>query len=227
MRKHSLKQSFSFAGDGLLDSLKEEANLRIHLSAGALVLLWGEVLQLSALHRAVLVICIAVVIAAELFNTALEAVVDLCTQQIHPLARKAKNVAAGAVLVCALGAAGAGVLLLVPQAIQKLPELFTQAPQRSFLFWPGAILTVLGAGLLVLNAALRRTAAASAICALVAALCSFALHLHPTLLAATFAALSLLLTGYARTHNAHHTPLSVTAGLGLGSGAACILLSML
>lgn len=227
MRKHSLKDSFRFAGDGLIQSLREEANLRIHLSAAALVLLLAEVLALPLPQRASLVLCIALVISAELFNTALEAAVDLCTQAIHPLARKAKNVAAGAVLVCAIGAAGAGALLLLPGMVHHLPQLFIAAPRRNILFWPGAIITVLSAVLMVLNAALRRTAAASALCALVSALCAFALHLKPGWASALLAAASLILTAYARTHNAHHTPLSALAGLGLGGGAACIIISML
>lgn len=227
MRKHSLKDSFRFAGNGLIQSLREEANLRIHLCAGSLVLLFSEVLELSGAYRAILMLCIALVISAELFNTALEATVDLCTQAIHPLARKAKNVAAGAVLVCAIGAAAAGASILLPALLHQLPQLLAQAPQRTGYFGVGAVMLVLSTALMIGNAMLRKTASASSICGLVAAVCALALYLRPTWQAAALAVISLFLATYARIHNAHHTVLSALAGLGLGAGGACIIISML
>jgi diacylglycerol kinase (ATP) len=90
-----------------LRGLKEvagERNMRLHLLAGVAVGLVGTELPLPLASRLALHLCTALVIGAEAFNSALEALVDLQTTELHPLARRAKDVAAGAVLALAIGA---------------------------------------------------------------------------------------------------------------------------
>jgi len=77
------------------------------------VLVAGALLRLSPLGWAVVVLAIALVLAAELGNTAIVAVVDLASPDDHPLAKRAKDLAAAGVLVASAGAAAAGVLVLV------------------------------------------------------------------------------------------------------------------
>ena len=72
----------------------------------------GALLRLSIANWAILVLAIALVVAAELANTAIEAVVDLASPDLHPLAKRAKDVAAAGVLVASVGAAAAGALVL-------------------------------------------------------------------------------------------------------------------
>jgi diacylglycerol kinase len=79
---------------------------------GALVVVAGAVLRLAPLEWALLVLAVALVMTVELLNTALEAVVDLASPELHPLAKHAKDVAAAAVLIASAGAVAVGALVL-------------------------------------------------------------------------------------------------------------------
>jgi diacylglycerol kinase (ATP) len=105
--------SFRHALNGVLLSFKTQRHLRIHFVLAVLVLLAGFIWRLSRTELVVLVCVISLVIMAELFNTAVETVVDMITTDYHPLARVAKDVAAGAVLVAAVNALLVGVLLFL------------------------------------------------------------------------------------------------------------------
>jgi undecaprenol kinase len=91
---------------------RTQRNLRIHAALAALVVAAGALLRLPAASWALLALAIALVVAAELLNTAVEAVVDLVSPDDHPLAERAKDLAAAGVLVAALGAAAAGAFVL-------------------------------------------------------------------------------------------------------------------
>jgi diacylglycerol kinase len=109
-RSSSLARSFGHAVDGIAAGA-DERNLRIHLTAGAAVLSAAALLPLSVGEQLALVLCVGAVMAAELFNTALEAVVDLGVSTFHPLARRAKDAAAGAVLVLAVTSVVCGLCI--------------------------------------------------------------------------------------------------------------------
>lgn len=98
--------------EGIGYGVKTQRHLRFHLVAGSLAVVIGGVKGLTSGEWAVLAVLIGVVVAAELFNTALEAVVDLVSPEHHPLAKAAKDTAAGAVLVLAIAALAVGLLLL-------------------------------------------------------------------------------------------------------------------
>lgn len=95
-------KSFGFAAVGMVVALKEQQNLRIHFVAIILVILTGAYLGLTTTEWSVIALTIGFVISSELFNTAIEYVVDLASPQKHPLAKKAKDVSAAAVLCSAL-----------------------------------------------------------------------------------------------------------------------------
>jgi diacylglycerol kinase (ATP) len=103
-------RSFHHAFAGIVHATRTQRNLRIHLIAAAIVLAATLFLHLQRPYVIGLVIMVAVVLAFELINTALEAVVDLMTQVHHPLAQIAKDAAAGAVLVVAFAAVIVGYL---------------------------------------------------------------------------------------------------------------------
>ncbi|WP_055107426.1 diacylglycerol kinase family protein [Paenibacillus ihumii] len=103
--------TFRYAAEGIVSALKSERNMKIHLLAAIIVLLAAAYFRLPVRDVALLLIVIGLVIAAELVNTALEAVVDLVSPEWHPLAKAAKDAAAGAVLVTAIIAACVGGLL--------------------------------------------------------------------------------------------------------------------
>ena len=110
-------QSFSHAFRGLKVSLTEEQNLRIELLLGFISVLMGIYFHLSFIEWIVLFLTIALVIGSELFNTALENIVDLASPEIHPLAKKAKDAAAAAVLISSIAAAIVGIFLFLPKIL--------------------------------------------------------------------------------------------------------------
>jgi diacylglycerol kinase len=111
-RRHGLAASFGYAFAGLAAAWRTQRNLRIHAGLAVAVVVAGLLLRLTALGWGIVALAIGLVAAAELFNTALEAVVDLASPQDHPLAKRAKDVAAAGVLVAALAATAAGIAVL-------------------------------------------------------------------------------------------------------------------
>jgi len=107
-------RSFVHAWAGVTHALRTQRNAQVHLVAAAGALTLGVVLRISALEFALIFLAIMAVLVAELFNTVVEAVVDLVTREYHPLARVAKDVAAGAVLLCAMFAVVIGLLVFGP-----------------------------------------------------------------------------------------------------------------
>lgn len=106
--------SFKYAGEGIWSALRTEPNLKFHFIAAIIVFLLGEYFQISRFEWITLIIMIGVVLSLELTNTAIETVVNSFTEDIHPAAKKAKDVAAGAVLISALTAITVGVLVFLP-----------------------------------------------------------------------------------------------------------------
>ncbi|HNM27672.1 MAG TPA: diacylglycerol kinase family protein, partial [Saprospiraceae bacterium] len=96
--------SFRYAFQGLGDLFRSQVNARIHLAAVVVVAGAGIYFHISAMEWVALVLCMSGVIALEALNTALEYLTDLVSPDPHPLAGKAKDVAAAAVLIMALGA---------------------------------------------------------------------------------------------------------------------------
>lgn len=114
MRAHTLWESFGFALAGLRYAWRTQRNLRIHAAMTAAVIVLALLLRFDGLRWSILILTIAMVWAAELWNTALEALVDLASPSPHPLARIAKDVSAGMVLLCAIAAVLVGVALFGP-----------------------------------------------------------------------------------------------------------------
>ncbi|MEM1023438.1 MAG: diacylglycerol kinase family protein [Myxococcota bacterium] len=104
--------AFSVALEGIGSALQEQRHMRIHWLCTSAVLIVASGAGLSPSAQALLALCVAAVLGAELFNTALEAVVDLATPALHPLAKKAKDAAAGGVLVFSVGSFAVLVILL-------------------------------------------------------------------------------------------------------------------
>jgi undecaprenol kinase len=111
-RRHGVAASFGYAFAGLAAAWRTQPNLRVHAVLAVGVLAAGIVVRLAPLGWGIVALAVGLVVAAELFNTALEAAVDLASPQDHPLAKRAKDVAAAGVLAAALAAAAAGVAVL-------------------------------------------------------------------------------------------------------------------
>ncbi len=104
MKVRNLIQSFNYAIDGIVYSLKTQRNMRIHYSAAIFVLLISLFFNLSRIELLILFFAISLVIITEMINTAIEKTIDMFTSKYHPFAKIAKNVAAGAVLIASLNA---------------------------------------------------------------------------------------------------------------------------
>lgn len=94
--------SFKYAFNGIRDLLKSQINARIHLFFTILVIAGGFFFDISKVEWLICLLAIATVFAAEAFNTALEYLTDLASPDYHPLAGKAKDAAAAAVLILAI-----------------------------------------------------------------------------------------------------------------------------
>lgn len=104
-------RSFRYALEGFITAVTTERNINVQLCVGAAAVVAGLVIGIDAISWAFIVLCIGIVLFAELVNTALEAVVDLATQELHPLAKRAKDIAAASVFVLSLTAAVVGILV--------------------------------------------------------------------------------------------------------------------
>lgn len=129
MEVRKLIDSFNYAINGLLYALRTQRNMRIHFGFALLALLLSVFFDVSKVELLVLFLTISLVIIAELINTAVEAVVDLYTRRYHPLARIAKNVAAGAVLFSAGNAVIVGYLIFIDDLTPLTLHLFNQIRQ--------------------------------------------------------------------------------------------------
>ena len=119
-RATSLWKSFGHAAAGVAYVLKTQRNARIHAALAAAVVVLGLFLGLPRVEWAILVVTIGMVFVAEFVNTVVEAIIDLISPQIHPLARVAKDTASGAVLVLAVIAVVVGLLILGPPLYLRL-----------------------------------------------------------------------------------------------------------
>lgn len=109
----SFKRSFLFALQGFRTAVATERNIRVMLGGGAFAVCMGILLRIDALSWACVLICCGAVIVTELINTAIETVVDLVSPEFHPLAGRAKDVAAAASWTISLVAALVGIIVYV------------------------------------------------------------------------------------------------------------------
>jgi diacylglycerol kinase (ATP) len=118
--------SFEHAYHGWWHVLRTQRNAWIHAAFSTAVVLMALWLHLPLRDWAVLFLTIALVWVAEFINTAIEAVVDLASPELHPLAKVGKDVAAAAVFLAALASILVGLLLLGPPLLEKLKVLFVR-----------------------------------------------------------------------------------------------------
>ena len=111
MRPPSLLDSFNYAFEGIIHVLRTQRNMRIHFAIAVVVLVAALFADVTKLELIALLLAITFVLVAELVNTAIEAAVDVASTSFDPMAKLAKDIAAGAVLVAALNAVAVGYLV--------------------------------------------------------------------------------------------------------------------
>ncbi len=109
--------SFTYPIKGLRYAYRNEQNLAVDVGVALLVTIAGFIFKLNLVEWAILALTIGLVISCELINTAIEAVVDLVTEDYHPLAKVAKDTAAAAVFVFAIIAVIVGLIIFLPKVI--------------------------------------------------------------------------------------------------------------
>lgn len=113
-------RSFYFAFAGLAYFFHTQRNARIHAAIGTAACLLAFWVGVSRVEWALIVFTIALVLILEGLNTAIEAAIDLASPNLHPLAKAAKDLAAGMVLIAAIASVAVGLLILGPPLWRKL-----------------------------------------------------------------------------------------------------------
>lgn len=114
MKRRGLRQSFSAAAAGLVYAFISQRNMKIHAAAALSAVILGFIFDIQRWEWGFLSVAIFFVLTAETVNTAIEKTVDLITENYHPLAKLAKNLAAGAVLLSAINAVIMAFIIFIP-----------------------------------------------------------------------------------------------------------------
>lgn len=115
MPKNPFHKSLEFAFEGIWACIKKERNIKIHLCFTLITTICGFVFSINIYEWMICILLFGLVISLELVNSAIEAIVDLCSPEIHPLAKFAKDVGAGAVLISAIAAIIIGLMIFIPK----------------------------------------------------------------------------------------------------------------
>lgn len=111
MRERSWRLTFRHAWEGIVYAFRTQINMRVHVAATLLVAVMGYILHISVIDWLFVITAMALVLVAEMINTAIETTVDLISPEFHPLAKIAKDTAAGAVLMAAVFAVIVGCIV--------------------------------------------------------------------------------------------------------------------
>ncbi len=144
-RGPSLLDSFNFAFEGIIHVLRTQRNMRIHFLVAVVVLVTALATGVSKLELIGLLLSIAFVLIAEMLNTAIEGAVDVSTTSFDPLAKLAKDIAAGAVLIATMNAVAIGYLVFSGQLADRSTRLLdslANAPAKLTLI--ALVLTIIG-----------------------------------------------------------------------------------
>lgn len=109
--------SFKYAFEGIVSAFKKERNLKIHFVIAVVVIVLGALFKLHKLEWLILILTIGIMIVLELINTSIERTIDLITEDYHPLAKQAKDIAAAACLVFAICTVIIGLIIFLPKII--------------------------------------------------------------------------------------------------------------
>ncbi|MDQ2968567.1 MAG: diacylglycerol kinase [Actinomycetota bacterium] len=115
----SVVESFNYAIEGVIHVLRTQRNMRLHFAAAVAVIVVAVAVGVSKIELSVLLISIAFVLVAEMINTAIEGAIDAATTSFDPMAKLAKDIAAGAVLIASVNAAAVGYLVFAGKAADK------------------------------------------------------------------------------------------------------------
>ena len=117
MARSKFVKSFGYAFVGIAETFRVGFNIRVQLCFAVLAIVLGIAFAISPIEWAAIAICIGMVLGGECVNTAIEAVVDLASPEYHDLAKRAKDCAAGGVLVCAFASVAVAAFIFLPRIL--------------------------------------------------------------------------------------------------------------
>ncbi|MCW2923544.1 MAG: diacylglycerol kinase [Thermoleophilia bacterium] len=230
-----LIQSFNFAFEGVIHTLATQRNMRIHFAVAAMAMLASVGFGVTRVEFALILFAATFVIAAEMLNTAIEAAIDVATTSFNPLAKVAKDVAAGAVLIATFNAIAVGYLVFAPLvgdpsrrallAVRDAPVHITFVALVLTLLSVVALKVVSGRDGTPLRGGWPSGHAAIAFAAWMAIAFVTAGTAYGTLVAALTFVLALLVC-HTRVEAGVHTPGEVLAGAVVGSSITLLVFQL-
>jgi len=233
MKSRSLIDSFRFALDGMVHVIRTHRHMRYHLLVTMAVIALSVLLRVTKIELILLIIVIAMVLLAELFNTAVEVTVDLVTDGYHPLARIAKDVSGAAVLVTTIAAVGVGAMIFLDQprlrALISGPSLHAPANILHVLLAAGVLIVILVVVAKVRGGkgTLMRGGVVSAHAAIASFLATAVYFAGGNLLTVCAATLLALLVCQSRVEAGIHTLREVVLGAAAAVAVAVIMFEVL
>ncbi|MGZ4291508.1 MAG: diacylglycerol kinase [Gaiellaceae bacterium] len=128
-RAPTVIDSFNFAFEGIIHVLRTQRNMRIHFAIAFGVLILALIVNVTKLELIALLISVTFVLVAEMLNTAVEAAIDIATTSFDPMAKLAKDIAAGAVLIATANAVGVGYLVFAGKVADRSANLLDRLRQ--------------------------------------------------------------------------------------------------
>jgi diacylglycerol kinase (ATP) len=119
----SVIESFNYAIEGVIHVLRTQRNMRLHFAAAVAVIVVAVAVGVSKIELSLLLVSIAFVLVAEMINTAVEGAIDAATTSFDPMAKLAKDIAAGAVLIASVNAVAVGYLVFAGKAADKTADV--------------------------------------------------------------------------------------------------------
>jgi len=229
-RAPSLIDSFNYAFEGIIHVLRTQRNLRIHFLVAAVVIVVAVLVNVTKLELIVLLLSIAFVLIAEMINTAVEAAIDIATTSFDPMAKLAKDIAAGAVLIASVNAVAVGYLVFSNKVANRSADLLDRLRQEPAELTLAALLITLIVVLAVkaytgrgtpLRGGLPSGHAALAFAGWVAA--TYAAGDTHRFLVSTIALIMAFLVAQTRVESGIHSALEVTFGALIGALATLVV----
>ncbi len=227
MKPKTWIQSANVAIEGIIYAVKTERHMRYHLFIAAAALILSLILNISRIEFIILSLAIVLVLVAEMLNTAIETTVDMVAESYHPLAKIAKDVAAGVVLLASIGALTLGYFILYPALKEALAGgiwHMTKAPSDVVAFVSLAVVVI---SVIVIKALLGkgeplRGGMPSGHAAVSFSIWAAAVYLTHSLPIAILTFALALLVSWSRWSSGIHRPAEVVVGAALGAGVTML-----
>ncbi len=231
MKPKTWVQSANVAIEGIIYSVKTQRHMRYHLIAALAALVLSLVLNINRTEFIMLCMAIVLVLATEMLNTAIETTVDMISGEYHPLAKIAKDIAAGVVLVASVGALTLGYLILYPAlktAFLNGQWHFRKAPHDVVAFVSLAVVVIL---VIIMKALIGkgeplRGGMPSGHAAVSFSIWTAAYYLTDSPAVVVLTLLLAFMVSWSRWSSGIHRPIEVVAGALLGAGVTFLFFAI-